>query len=44
VDATGREFIEYAVDGSKRLREMLSGLLEYSRNTIKEKKKTKRFE
>ncbi|MGQ3411042.1 PAS domain-containing sensor histidine kinase [Natrinema sp. LN54] len=31
LDADGREFIEYAVDGADRMREMIDGLLEYSR-------------
>ncbi len=31
LDADGEEFIEYAVDGAERMREMIEGLLEYSR-------------
>ncbi|QFU83667.1 PAS domain S-box protein [Natronorubrum aibiense] len=31
LDADGREFIEYAVDGADRMREMIDGLLQYSR-------------
>ncbi|QCS44266.1 PAS domain S-box protein [Natrinema versiforme] len=31
LDADGREFIEYAVDGADRMRDMIDGLLEYSR-------------
>ncbi|ELY42547.1 PAS domain-containing sensor histidine kinase [Natronorubrum sulfidifaciens] len=31
LDADGREFIEYAVDGAERMREMIDGLLQYSR-------------
>ncbi|WP_222918000.1 ATP-binding protein [Natrinema sp. SYSU A 869] len=31
LDADGREFIEYAVDGADRMREMIDGLLAYSR-------------
>ncbi|OLZ41324.1 histidine kinase [Natrinema saccharevitans] len=31
LDADGREFIDYAVDGAERLSEMIDGLLEYSR-------------
>ncbi|WP_226041451.1 ATP-binding protein [Natrinema sp. DC36] len=31
LDADGREFIEYAVDGAERMAEMIDGLLEYSR-------------
>ncbi|WP_074854636.1 PAS domain-containing sensor histidine kinase [Natrinema salifodinae] len=31
LDADGREFIEYAVDGADRMRGMIDGLLEYSR-------------
>ncbi|MFC6763915.1 PAS domain-containing sensor histidine kinase [Natrinema soli] len=31
LDAEGREFIDYAVDGADRMREMIDGLLEYSR-------------
>ncbi|WP_226481989.1 PAS domain S-box protein [Natrinema amylolyticum] len=31
LDADGREFIDYAVDGAERMREMIDGLLEYSR-------------
>ena len=31
LDADGREFIEYAVDGADRMRNMIEGLLEYSR-------------
>ncbi|WP_436345491.1 sensor histidine kinase [Natronorubrum sp. FCH18a] len=31
LDADGREFIEFAVDGAERMRAMIDGLLEYSR-------------
>ncbi|QFU81611.1 ATP-binding protein [Natronorubrum aibiense] len=31
LDTDGREFIAYAVDGAERMREMIDGLLEYSR-------------
>lgn len=31
LDDEGREFIEYAVDGAQRMRQMIDGLLEYSR-------------
>ncbi|WP_247002092.1 PAS domain S-box protein [Halosolutus gelatinilyticus] len=31
LDDDGREFIEFAVDGADRMREMIDGLLEYSR-------------
>ena len=31
LDEEGEEFIEYAVDGAERMREMIQGLLEYSR-------------
>ncbi|WP_339102430.1 ATP-binding protein [Haloterrigena salinisoli] len=31
LDQDGREFIAYAVDGAERMREMIEGLLEYSR-------------
>ncbi|WP_137291732.1 PAS domain S-box protein [Natronorubrum halophilum] len=31
LDADGEEFIEYAVDGANRMRDMIDGLLEYSR-------------
>ena len=31
LDEDGREFIDYAVDGADRMREMIEGLLEYSR-------------
>ncbi|AGB39356.1 ATP-binding protein [Natronococcus occultus] len=31
LDAEGEEFIAYAVDGAERMREMIDGLLEYSR-------------
>ncbi|WP_247004213.1 PAS domain-containing sensor histidine kinase [Halosolutus gelatinilyticus] len=31
LDETGEEFIEFAVDGANRMREMIDGLLEYSR-------------
>ncbi|WP_226004034.1 PAS domain-containing sensor histidine kinase [Natrinema salinisoli] len=31
LDADGREFIDYAVDGAQRMREMIDGLLEFSR-------------
>ncbi len=31
LDADGREFIEFAVDGAERMRDMINGLLEYSR-------------
>ncbi|RZH67427.1 PAS domain S-box protein [Natrinema altunense] len=31
LDADGREFIDYAVDGAERMREMIDGLLQYSR-------------
>ncbi|SEQ41200.1 PAS domain S-box protein [Natrinema salaciae] len=31
LDADGREFIDFAVDGAERMREMIDGLLEYSR-------------
>ena len=31
LDEEGREFIAYAVDGAERMREMIEGLLEYSR-------------
>ncbi|QLK27255.1 PAS domain S-box protein [Natrinema zhouii] len=31
LDADGREFIDYAVDGANRMSEMIDGLLEYSR-------------
>ena len=31
IDAEGQEFIEFAVDGAERMREMIDGLLEYSR-------------
>ncbi|NUB93898.1 PAS domain S-box protein [Haloterrigena sp. SYSU A121-1] len=31
LDEDGREFIEFAVDGADRMREMIDGLLEYSR-------------
>ena len=31
LDADGREFIEFAVDGADRMRNMIEGLLEYSR-------------
>ncbi len=31
LDETGREFIEFAVDGADRMRTMIEGLLEYSR-------------
>ncbi|WP_449406479.1 sensor histidine kinase [Natronorubrum sulfidifaciens] len=31
LDANGEEFIEFAVDGAERMREMIDGLLEYSR-------------
>ncbi|WP_306060347.1 sensor histidine kinase [Natronococcus wangiae] len=30
-DEDGKEFLEYAIDGSKRMKEMIDGLLEYSR-------------
>ncbi|ELY49365.1 PAS domain-containing sensor histidine kinase [Natronorubrum sulfidifaciens] len=31
LDADGEEFIEFAVDGAERMRDMIDGLLEYSR-------------
>ncbi|WP_222919163.1 PAS domain S-box protein [Natrinema sp. SYSU A 869] len=31
LDEDGQEFIDYAVDGAERMREMIDGLLEYSR-------------
>ncbi|NGM70731.1 PAS domain S-box protein [Natronolimnobius sp. AArcel1] len=31
LDEDGQEFIDYAVDGAERMREMINGLLEYSR-------------
>ncbi len=31
LDEDGREFLEFAVDGAERMREMIDGLLEYSR-------------
>jgi light-regulated signal transduction histidine kinase (bacteriophytochrome) len=31
LDADGREFIEFAVDGAERMRDMIEALLEYSR-------------
>ncbi|RKD93547.1 PAS domain-containing protein [Halopiger aswanensis] len=31
LDADGREFLEFAVDGAERMREMIDALLEYSR-------------
>ncbi|WP_415382462.1 PAS domain S-box protein [Halosimplex sp. TS25] len=31
LDADGREFIEFAVDGADRMRDMIDGLLQYSR-------------
>ncbi|MFU8867173.1 sensor histidine kinase [Natronococcus sp.] len=31
LDEDGREFIEFAVDGAERMRDMIEGLLEYSR-------------
>lgn len=31
LDEDGREFIEFAVDGAERMREMIGGLLQYSR-------------
>ncbi len=31
LDADGREFLEYAVDGAERMRDMIDGLLAYSR-------------
>ncbi|MFC4544567.1 ATP-binding protein [Halosolutus amylolyticus] len=31
LDDDGEEFIEYAIDGTERMREMIDGLLEYSR-------------
>ncbi|WP_254861654.1 sensor histidine kinase [Halovivax gelatinilyticus] len=31
LDDDGREFLEYAIDGADRMREMIEGLLEYSR-------------
>ncbi|QKY19355.1 PAS domain S-box protein [Halolamina sp. CBA1230] len=31
LDGDGEEFLEYAVDGAERMREMIDGLLEYSR-------------
>ncbi|WP_247729087.1 PAS domain S-box protein [Halovivax limisalsi] len=31
LDADGREFVEFAVDGAERMREMIDALLEYSR-------------
>ncbi|GAB3667166.1 PAS domain-containing protein [Halopiger thermotolerans] len=31
LDADGREFLDFAVDGAERMREMIDGLLEYSR-------------
>ena len=31
LDETGREFIEFAVDGAERMQEMIQGLLNYSR-------------
>ncbi len=31
LDANGEEFLEYAVDGAERMREMIDALLEYSR-------------
>ena len=31
LDAEGQEFLEFAVDGADRMREMIEGLLEYSR-------------
>ncbi|MXV63325.1 PAS domain S-box protein [Natronorubrum sp. JWXQ-INN-674] len=31
LDSDGEEFIEFAVDGAERMREMIEGLLEYSR-------------
>ena len=31
LDEDGREFIEFAVDGAERMREMIDGLLDYSR-------------
>ncbi|MFC4440309.1 ATP-binding protein [Halostagnicola sp. GCM10023398] len=31
LDEDGEEFLEYAIDGSKRMKEMIDGLLEYSR-------------
>ncbi|SEW23415.1 PAS domain-containing protein [Natrinema salifodinae] len=31
LDADGEEFLEFAVDGAERMREMIDGLLEYSR-------------
>ncbi|ELZ14137.1 multi-sensor signal transduction histidine kinase [Haloterrigena salina JCM 13891] len=31
LDEEGREFLEFAVDGAERMREMIDGLLEYSR-------------
>ncbi|WP_224269564.1 PAS domain-containing protein [Haloprofundus salinisoli] len=35
-DEDGREFIEFAVDGADRMREMLDGLLKYSRITTQQ--------
>lgn len=40
IDDNGKEFIEFAVDGAVRMKEMLAGLLEYSRIGSKEKKIT----
>ncbi|RKD89144.1 PAS domain S-box protein [Halopiger aswanensis] len=31
LDADGQEFLDYAVDGAERMRDMIDGLLEYSR-------------